>query len=180
MAEINASAGNNRNRGGRRSKKLSTRVDMTPMVDLGFLLITFFILTTTWSKPHTTRLFLPADGTGTVTGQSATLTIVPIANNRIFYFHGDLTTALRDGAYGTVGYSLKDGIGDIIRQKQIAMDHSYKGGRNEMTLIIKPSADATYGNVVSLLDETLINQIKKYALVDLPKDEEQTISLKKL
>jgi biopolymer transport protein ExbD len=175
MAEINTPAGDPHKRGGRRSKKLSTRVDMTPMVDLGFLLITFFVLTTTWSKPHVTKLFMPADGEGTKIGNDAALTIVPIAGNKVFYFHGDLDAALRSGAYGTTGYG---GIGDIVRQKQAAMDRSYKGGRKELMLLIKPSAEASYGNLVSLLDETLINQVSKYALVDLKPEEKMLFSSK--
>jgi biopolymer transport protein ExbD len=167
MAEINAPAGKSHKRGGRRSKKLSTRVDMTPMVDLGFLLITFFVVTTTWSKPHVTRLIMPADGPASPLGNTAALTIVPVDGNKLFYYNGDLELALREGSYGITGYGLNGGIGDIIRQKQAAMDRSYKGGRKELMLLIKPSAEASYGNVVSLLDETLINQVSRYSLVDL-------------
>lgn len=95
-------------------------------------------------------------------------------------YHGDLDAALREGSFGTTGYSLNSGIGDIIRQKQLTLDRSFKGGRKEMMLLIKPSSKSTYGNVVSLLDETLINQISRYALVDISKEEETTISSKNL
>ncbi len=171
MAEINTQAGSTHKRSGRRSKKLSTRVDMTPMVDLGFLLITFFVLTTTWSKAHVTKLNMPADGPASEVGNNAVLTIVPIAGNKLFYYHGELSEALRKGSYGTTGYGLNGGIGDIIREKQIAMDLSYKGGRKELMLLIKPSPEASYGNVVSLLDETTINMVTRYALVDLTPEE---------
>ena|ERR1700754_2174580 len=178
MAEINTQAGNPHKRGGRRSKKLSTRVDMTPMVDLGFLLITFFVLTTTWSKAHVTKLNMPADGPASTIGNNAALTIIPIGGNKVFYYHGELADALRKNSYGTTGYGLNGGIGDIIREKQIAMDHNYKGGRKELMLLIKPSPDASYGNVVSLLDETLINAVTRYALVDLTPEERTNISSK--
>ena len=178
MAEINTQAGSTHKRSGRRSKKLSTRVDMTPMVDLGFLLITFFVLTTTWSKAHVTKLNMPADGPPSEAGNSAALTIVPIAGNKVFYFHGEWSDAVRKGSYGTTGYSLNGGIGDVIREKQIAMDHSYKGGRKEMVLLIKPFPEASYGNVVSLLDETTINAVTRYALVDLTPEERKNISSK--
>src|SRR5260221_3669975 len=115
MAEITTQAGNAHKRGGRRSKKLSTRVDMTPMVDLGFLLITFFVLTTTWSKAHVTKLNMPAKGDSSVIGNNAALTIIPIAGNKVLYYHGDLAEALRQGNFGTTGYGLNSGIGDIIR-----------------------------------------------------------------
>ncbi|HMI59363.1 MAG TPA: biopolymer transporter ExbD [Puia sp.] len=178
MAEISTQAGNAHKKGGRRSKKLSTRVDMTPMVDLGFLLITFFVLTTTWSKAHVTKLNMPADGPATTIGNNAALTIVPIAGNKLFYYHGDLAEALRKGNYGTTGYSLNGGIGDIIRQKQLAMDHNYKGGRKELMLLIKPSPEASYGNVVRLLDESTINDVKRYALMNLTPEERRNISSK--
>jgi biopolymer transport protein ExbD len=178
MAEITTQAGSNHKRGSRRSKKLSTRVDMTPMVDLGFLLITFFVLTTTWSKAHVTKLNMPADGPASTIGNSAALTVIPVAGNKLFYYHGELSEALRNGSYGTTGYGLNSGIGDIIREKQVAMDQSYKGGRKELMLLIKPSPEASYGNVVRLLDETLINAVTRYALVDLTLEEKKNISSK--
>lgn len=141
------------------------------MVDLGFLLITFFIFTTTMSTPHVTIMRMPADGPPTNVGMSAALTIIPLADNKIFYYSGDLATALHDGSYGTTGYRLNGGIGDIIREKQLAMDRFFKGGRKELMLLIKPTADASYSNVVSLLDETLINRVSRYALVELSKEE---------
>src|SRR6187402_3498809 len=59
MAELSQSPG--RNRGHIRSKKLSTRIDMTPMVDLAFLLLTFFILTTTLQKPYALQIEKPLE-----------------------------------------------------------------------------------------------------------------------
>ena len=122
MAEINTSAGNNRhNKSLRQQKKLSTKVDLTPMVDLGFLLITFFIVTTTWSKPKVAKLYLPANGTGTEVGNKAVLTILAGKNNKIFYYQGNLQDALHDGLCGITNYSYQNGIGEIIRQKQLAI-----------------------------------------------------------
>ena len=177
MAEINSSAGHNRQKGGlRRSKKLSTKVDLTPMVDLGFLLITFFVFTTSMSKPKKMDLFLPAGKTpSTPTGMSTALTIIPIADNRLFYYHGELTTALQQNQYGTTYYAGTNSIGDIIRLKQQTLDKTPKFTRKDLMLIIKPSVDASYQNVVDALDEVLINDLKHYAFVDLDPSEKEIL-----
>ena len=176
MAEINSSAGHDRHKGGlRRSKKLSTKVDLTPMVDLGFLLITFFVFTTSMSQPKSMKLFLPAGDALMPAGRSTALTIIPVADNKVFYYHGDLTTALATNMYGTTTFSISNGIGDIIREKQIALGQNPKFTKNDLMLIIKPAVDASYQNVVAALDEVLINDLKHYAFVDLELVEKQTL-----
>ncbi len=83
MAEI---AQQNRSRPGVvKSKKLSTRIDLTPMVDLGFLLITFFIFTTTMAKPNALNLNVPADGIDTKTAAGKTLSLILDKDNNIYY-----------------------------------------------------------------------------------------------
>jgi hypothetical protein len=126
MAEINSNTGHTWHRGGvRRSKKLSTKVDLTPMVDLGFLLITFFIFTTSMTTPKTMKLYLPAGETpGMPYGESAVLTIIPVSNDNIFYYPGDLATAIENNLYGTTTFSISHGIGDIIRKKQAALENN--------------------------------------------------------
>ena len=171
MAEIANAGANARHGGARRSKKNSTRVDLTPMVDLGFLLITFFILTTTWSQPHATHLNMPANGDSTSLGNSAALTIVALGNDKVFYYQGQLQDALKQGSFGVKGYAFNGGIGDVIREQQQAMDHNYRGGRKEMMLLIKPTPESSYKNVVQLLDETLINGVSRYAIEDLSSGE---------
>jgi biopolymer transport protein ExbD len=180
MAEINSNAGHGRQKGGvRRGKKLSTKVDLTPMVDLGFLLITFFVFTTSMSKPKAMDLFLPAGETPTInSGESSTLTAIPLSGNKVFYYHGNLNSALAINMYGTTTFALKNGIGDIIREKLIALDKNPKLKKGDMMLIIKPTEDASYENVVHALDEVLINVVPHYAFVDL--DVEEKEALKKL
>jgi hypothetical protein len=119
---------------------------------------------------------MPADGDNSVIGNNAVLTLVALSDNKIFYYHGDFGQALKEGSFGITGYSMTGGIGDIIRAKQAAMDRSYRGGRKEMMLLLKPSPGSSYKNVVNLLDETLINQVKRYALVDLSAQEEQELT----
>lgn len=108
-------------------------------------------------------------------GNNATLTLVALSNNRVFYYHGSLEQALKEGSYGLASYSMNGGIGDVIREKQAAMDRSYKGGRKEMMLLLKPSPEASYKNVIHLLDERLINQVKRYAIVDITVEETKEV-----
>ncbi len=175
MAEINASAGANRHQGIARSKKLSTRVDLTPMVDLGFLLITFFVFTTTATQPTAMQLFLPADKPGAIDDteipESVALTVIPIEGNRVFYYHGDLKNADRPGQSGISNFSIADGIGAVIREKQKRLAASGKFKRSDLMLIIRPMNNASYKSVVDALDEVLINQVVHYSFVDITGEE---------
>src|SRR5262249_31264869 len=95
MAEIDSGGGGDHKKGPgvKKAKKLSTRVDMTPMVDLGFLLITFFIFTATLSSPTTMNLNMPKDTKKedeTKVKQSGALTILLGKDNEVFYYEGEL------------------------------------------------------------------------------------------
>ena len=168
MGEMMMSAGKGGTHGRvRRVKKLSTRVDLTPMVDLGFLLITFFVFTTSLTQARSLHVNLPADGPPMLTGQSTTLTVIPIAGGRVFYYHGDLDDALHNGLYGTTNFSLTEGIGKVIRLKEQALVQSGKYKATDLMLVIKPDVGCSYKSVVDALDETLINNITRYAFADL-------------
>ena len=159
MAEITTSS-SEKKAGVHRLKKQSTRVDLTPMVDLGFLLITFFVFTTRMGEPTAMDLKMPAKGDSSQIGNDVALTILPIEGNKIFYYHGESGQALKENLYGITNYSISNGIGDIIRQKQEALDKNGKG-RAEMMLLIKPTDASSFGNTIDLLDEVLINAIPR-------------------
>jgi biopolymer transport protein ExbD len=92
MAEIRAQD-NSKSKGVKKSKKLSTRVDLTPMVDLGFLLITFFIFTTTMSEAMAMGINLPSDKPvhpPTLTAASKTISLILGDNNSITYYNRPL------------------------------------------------------------------------------------------
>src|SRR5438067_10649152 len=97
MASIDVSAGDSGHKKGpgvKKAKKLSTRVDMTPMVDLGFLLITFFIYTTTMSTPNTTKLNMPKEekdqSKQMEVQKSGLLTILLGKGDAVYYYEGEL------------------------------------------------------------------------------------------
>jgi biopolymer transport protein ExbD len=174
MAEINMAA-NSGGAGVRRSKKLSTRVDLTPMVDLGFLLITFFIFTTSMSEPRASKLNMPADGDSTKAPTSGSLTAVLLDNNKVFYYHGSLEEAMKSGAYGTTSFDLSNGFGQAIRQKKELLNSRKPNGSKDLILMIKPLEESAYKNVVDALDEVMINDVKTYAIMDINAVEKEIV-----
>ena len=177
MAEINVPATGSNKPGVRRSKKLSTRVDLTPMVDLGFLLITFFIFTTSMSSPKAMKLNMPKDTNDptkqTEVGQSTALTVIPLNENKIFYYHGALEDALKENTWGFTNYSVSDGLGQIIRTKQAVLEKLKPGKSNDLVVMVKPAPESNYENVVNVLDEFLINQVTRYAIMDITPEEKE-------
>jgi biopolymer transport protein ExbD len=176
MAEINIPAASGTKPGVRRSKKHSTRVDLTPMVDLGFLLITFFIFTTSMSTPKSMRLIMPDDGGEAPdmnVGKSTALTVIPLKDNKIFYYHGELSEALKTNTYGITNYSLTDGLGQVVRNKQAALDRVSPGKRKDLVLMIKPTSESNYQQLINVLDEVLINEVTRYAVMDITPEENE-------
>ena len=166
MAEIDSSGGGKKG-GKKRSKKMSTKIDMTPMVDLGFLLITFFMLTTTLAKPVTMQLNMP-DKTDTKETSpvklSETLTVCP-DENKVYYYQGIPTEA---GTVMQVTNYSETGIRKVIA------DLKAKVGNN-FTLVIKPTKTAKYRNMIDMLDECAITNNKRYALLEIDPDTEALI-----
>lgn len=143
----------------------SLRVDMTPLVDLGFLLITFFVFTSTLSSSATTALVMPKDGPPTDAAASNTLSLLAGSSNKVYAYSGFWHAALQNNKIQVTSYDVHAGVGAIIRAKKAQL---LKAGVNPegLLLIIKPAADASYQNVVDLLDEVTINGIKHYAIVE--------------
>lgn len=159
-----------------KKQKGSMRIDMTPMVDLGFLLITFFVFTTTVSNPTVTDLFMPKDEKVIDSSQlpnSLALTFLLTEKNKIFYYNGEFNEAVKANKIFETNFSEYMGIGKVIRDKQKAIEESkkFKEGKNGLMLLIKPAKDANYKNLVDALDEVIINDIKKYAIVEPDKKE---------
>jgi biopolymer transport protein ExbD len=167
MAELDTSKGGGHKKGKKkRSKKASTRVDLTPMVDLAFLLVTFFMMTTTFSKPQTMEINMPVKSTTGETSDtkaSQTMTIILGENNKIFWFKGTPDTA----NFSTTDYS-PNGLRSLL----IDINKTTK----DLTCIIKPTEKSNYRNIVDALDEMSIVGVKRYALVsDFAPEEKEKI-----
>ncbi len=170
MAELNTGDAGGGKKGSKkvRSKKLNSKVDLTAMVDLAFLLITFFMLTTSLSKPQSMDLGLPdkdpKDKTPPVkVDENRTMTIMLGPNNQMKYYMGLLATpkiAPKDIAYG------KEGIRkELMKQKTEVI--KYTGNKDKgLIVIIKPSKKSNYRNLVDILDEMAIVDVPTYAIVN--------------
>jgi biopolymer transport protein ExbD len=174
MASLDTGGGDSGHKKGpgvKKQKRLSTRVDMTPMVDLGFLLITFFIFTSTMSSPATMDLFMPKDTDKdeelNKAKESGALTIMLGKNDHVFYYEGQLAP---DGSnFKSTSFDPEKGIRKVI------IDKKRSTSAEDMVVVIKPSPEATYKNTVDMLDEMTINDVKRFALVDIAEGEEQLI-----
>lgn len=170
MAEMDTSSGGGHKKGPgvKKGKKLSTRVDLTPMVDLGFLLITFFIFTTTMSQPTAMKLFLPKDADNpedqNKAKESGVITILLGKDNNVFYYEGQLDAT----ASNFKSSSFKE-----IRT--VLLDKKRRTPEKDLVVVLKPSSTCTYKNVVDILDEMTINVLKRYALVDISDIEEKLV-----
>lgn len=203
MASIDTGGdgGHKKSRGVKKAKKLSTRVDMTPMVDLGFLLITFFVFTATMSSPTTLDLNMPKDikdkKDQTEAKESGVLTIMLGKGNQVYYYEGKLTVdatgnnfkqttfkdirnVIIDKKKEVMGKHVHDATCEKTQQKakaKIPPDPNWKDAclDRDFVVIIKPDQDATYKNTVDILDEMTINQVKIYAMVKILDQEYQLI-----
>ena len=168
MAELNTGDGGGK--GGKvRSKKQNSKVDLTAMVDLAFLLITFFMLTTSLSKPQSMNLGLP-DKNDTVkvdqkVDQRRTMTILLGAGNKIKWFHGLLDTPEPNGAPKDAVYG-RDGIRVEILKRVKSIPQVTGDPKKGLIVIIKPSKKSTYRNLVDILDEMAISGVETYAIVN--------------
>jgi len=178
----------------KRAKKQSTQVDMTPLVDLAFLLLTFFVLTSTFSKPKVLRMIFPEklekDNPNVKPPEVKNgLTILLTENDQIYYYNGALN---KETEMIRTDYT-KKGLRSILVERNAPLIDKLKklqielGKANEndtatknrvereakeaqiaskLVVLVKHSKDATYENVIDVVDEFLITQVAKYFVVD--------------
>ena len=175
--DTSSSGGHKKGPGVKKGKKLSTRVDLTPMVDLGFLLITFFMYTTTMSKPKTMQINMPFDDKQieekdrTKIKNSVALTVLLSKNHRIYYYEGIGDNPDVPPTVEVTYFKPKGGIRDIIINKKKTIEDLKRAGqlteKDQLTVLIKPDSTSTYDDMVSMLDEMNINDVRVYALLDI-------------
>ena len=175
MAELDtSSSGGGKHKGGKRSKKMSTRVDLTAMVDLGFLLITFFMMTTTLKKPKTMELNMPDKDPITTDPMpikaSLTTSFVLAPGDTLYYWSGLGTEP--NNKVKITNYS-GGGLRKIVleRQKEVHVQFPDK----DLIVLLKPMDKSVYKNIVDFLDEMSITDTKTYAIVDITAQDKKLI-----
>ncbi|RYD56185.1 MAG: biopolymer transporter ExbD [Sphingobacteriales bacterium] len=185
MAEMDTSSGGGHKKGPgvKKGKKLSTRIDLTPMVDLGFLLITFFMYTTTMSKPKTMEINMPfkdenmkQDDQSKVK-ESTAMTILLSKDHRVYYYEGIGSDPNVPPNLQVTTFKPNEGIRDAIIAKKKKVEELKQqgalGAKDQTTILIKPDENSTYEDFVNIIDEMAINDIRVYAIVDIsPVDKE--------
>ncbi|WP_297516483.1 biopolymer transporter ExbD [Flavobacterium sp.] len=182
MAELNTNDGGGKKGSGKvRSKKQNSKVDLTAMVDLAFLLITFFMLTTTLSKPQAMDLGLPdkeEDKTkekDIKVDQRRTMTIILGDDNKIEWFHG-LLEAPEAGGKPTQTTHGREGIRKEILKRVESVPQVTGNKDKGLIVIIKPTKESTYRNLVDILDEMAICSVPTYAIVNDFSPEEKALA----
>ena len=198
MAEIQESG--NKKGGKSKQKKMTVRVDFTPMVDMNMLLITFFMLCTSLSKPQTMEISMPSNDKKiteedqTKVAESRAITLILGEDDKVYYYVGlpdyndytslKVTTYDADGLRALLLDRNRDIVAKIkeLKKKKLnkeITDEQYdeqaieiKGVKTAPVVMIKATDDATYKNLVDALDEMQICSISKYAIVDLTEGDE--------
>jgi biopolymer transport protein ExbD len=193
MSEIQTNdGGGKKKKGGSKQKKVSVFVDFTPMVDMNMLLITFFMLCTSLSKPQTMEINMPsndkkitADDRDKVKASEA-ITLVLAGGDSIFYYQGQpdyknfnsliLTSYKADGIRAFLLKRNTDAVNkiNVLKEKKLQQKISQaqytkevseiKGGKGTPVVIIKAADKATYKNLIDALDEMSICNIGKYVI----------------
>lgn len=147
------------------TNKRSLNIDFAPMVDLGFLLITFFIFTTKLTEAKAFKLNVPDDTPvkiPTNTPESSTITLQLKGNGVVDYYEGFERTPLQKGtlslyAQNSVRTHLIDKRNRILQK--LGTDSNY-------VVLIQPTTKTSYKEVIDVLDEMQILAINKYVLLD--------------
>lgn len=172
MAEMDVSSGGGHKKGPgvKKSKKLSTRVDLTPMVDLGFLLITFFVFTTTMSQPTAMNLNEPKDDTTQQmkVKETGVMTILLGKADQVYYYYGQLDPNKLSEQFKSSNFK---------EIRKLILDKKKATPPGDLMYIIKSDKESTFANSIDILDEMSICMVPPghYAEVDMTATEQLLI-----
>ncbi len=170
MAELNQDSGGGGKKGGKiRAKKAGGKVDLTAMVDLAFLLITFFMLTTSLSKPQAMDVAMPDKNKDDPEDKleladNRTMTVLLGSDNKIYWYMGQFETPLEGPTIADYG---KNGIRPVLLEKQKQVLQATGDPSKGLIVVIRPSEKSVYRNLVDILDEMKIVDMKQYMIGEI-------------
>lgn len=169
MSDITSDSGKRIKTNAKKVNHRSTRIDLTPMVDLGFLLITFFVFTSSLSAPKAMTLMQTHDGEEKPVMQSGAMSIILTGNHEIYYYYGQLETAKANKQIVKTNFQR---IRNLILEKKKKTDPAF------LMYLIKVDKQASFGDLIDLLDEIQICDIPvgHYAEVELTEAESLELS----
>lgn len=154
--------------GKKRAKRQSTKIDMTPLVDLAALLITFFMLTTTFNKPQTMEINMPkkVDNPEEQIALKASnaMTIILGPNDKLYYYFG----LAEDNPEVVESSYAANGIRQVLLSSQVKSN-------DKMTVMVKPMEGSRYKNMVDILDELKITDTQRFAMVDIADSDKKLV-----
>jgi biopolymer transport protein ExbD len=168
MAEIQI----NSKRNGR--NHITPRIDLTPMVDLGFLLITFFMMTTTMRDPKRMDIqmpFTPALSCRTAYYESSAITLLPAKDHKVFYYEGKFDPLIKLRLVNN-----ETELRKVLMQKQHTLLSRENPDERHLQVLIKSHTTATVQDIVSLFDEMEILKVKNVAMVDIFPSENEMVN----
>ena len=165
MAELNQDSGKQGKGGKVRSKKNGGKVDLTAMVDLAFLLITFFMLTTSLNKPQAMDVAMPDKNvetdkqTDVDVDEHRSVTLVLGSDDKLVWYQGDVKKPLQGPT--VIDYD-KEGLRAVLtKMKQVVPQQT---GGKDMIVVIRPSEKSVTRNIIDALDEMKIVDIQRYMI----------------
>jgi biopolymer transport protein ExbD len=151
----------------RRANKITINVDMNPMVDLAFLLLTFFMLATTFSQPQVMELVMPVlpdkedvDQEQAIK-ESQALSILLAENDEIYWFVGITEPEVHQTTFDT-----KE-LNSLLEEAHNTI--------NGLVVLIKPMSNSRYENLIDLLDEINNAGIERYAISEVTETDRSLI-----
>ena len=145
------------------SRKAAPKVDLTAMVDLAFLLITFFMLTTSLSKPIAMDIAKPdepVDGHQEPVPASRSMTILLGKNNKVAWYMGEA------GKNRPVIENFGQIRKSIIKNKELVALKNNNDAKKTLFIIVKPTSGSSYKNFVDIMDELSIAKITAAPAID--------------
>ena len=158
MAEVDVKQSRGKQKHSKKKKRrIGVRIDMTPMVDIAFLLLTFFMLTTTMNKPQAMEINLPP-GEAKVDVPSSNLLTLRVSENGSIYWN--------------IGTDKPEKVSSIELKKVLKEKNS---ANPKLITLIKVDRKGKYIMMVNIMDELNVADITRFSLAPFEDKDKQLI-----